>query len=536
MDKKIIELALLNISKFGDTDIFPFPIDNHVFFDRKDDVVKYLLNLDKTFDEQLDKFPPVNINTCSSVGYTGFRWVTLIDPIWNAYFLSLVLSISNEIEKERIAISKKVIHSYRFLPDTINGYLFDQNVNWQSFQRESLEIVKSSDYQFVVTCDIADFYNRVYHHKLENALLRLGIKGNAPKRIIEVLQKFSGTNSYGLPIGGPASRILAELSLNNTDKILQLSGIRFTRFVDDIHLFAKTQEEAHANLNFLAMKLMGNEGLTLQKHKTQILSKAEFINLVASRLNADTEDGKTKHRAKFMSLPIRYDPYSPSADEDYKKIKSELQEFDILDLLNEELRKTRIHQQFSKHLLKALNVLDANIVSQAMTAISNRLEMLYPIFPNLMIAAYANFDKLDKPAKNSLITSLQELVKKDSYIIQVELNVAYLIRVLGKEHTSENEELLAQLYKKFSNSILVKSWVMQVFASWKMQFWLSDLKSNFSTMTKWERKIFILASYFMKDEGKHWRDHNKNNFTDYEIIIRDWGTDKIKSTSWEIPL
>ena len=48
-----------------------------------------------------------------------------------------------------------------------------------------------------------------------------------------------------------------------------------------------------------------------------------------------------------MSLPIRYDPYSPTADEDYKNIKKELGQFDILDLLNEELRKTRIHQQFS---------------------------------------------------------------------------------------------------------------------------------------------------------------------------------------------
>jgi hypothetical protein len=284
------------------------------------------------------------------------------------------------------------------------------------------------------------------------------------------------------------------------------------------------------------MKLMANEGLTLQKHKTQILSKAEFVNLVESRLNADTEEGKTTHRAKFMSLPIRYDPYSPSADEDYKKIQSELKEFDILDLLNEELRKTRIHQQFSKHLLKAFNVLDSNIVSQAIKAISKRLDLLYPIFPSLMIATFANFEKLDDNTKRILISSLQELVQKDSYIIQIELNVAYLVRVIGKDHTSENEELLAQLYRKFSNSILVKSWITQVFASWRMQFWLSDLKPNFSTMTKWERKIFILGSYFMKDEGRHWRDHNKNNFSDYEMIVRDWGAEKIQSKTWEIPL
>lgn len=536
MDKKHIELALLNIDKFGDTDIFPFTIEKQIFFDNKKDVIKHIQNIHSKHTEYLDKLPPVNINTFSPVGYTGFRWATQIDPIWNVYLLSLVLSIADKIETERISSTKNIIHSYRYSPDSSNGTLFDSNINWLSFQKKSLELVKNSDYQFVVACDVADFYSRIYHHKLENALLRLGLTDDTPKKILDILQKFSGTNSYGLPIGGPAARILAELTLNNTDKILQMNGIVFTRFVDDIHLFAKTQEEAHASLNYLAIKLMTNEGLTLQKHKTQILSKSEFINLVSSRLNAETEDGKTKHRAKFMSLPVRYDPYSPTANEDYKKIKNELGQFDILDLLNEELRKTRIHQQFSKHLLKTLNVLDENIVSNAFIAISDRIELLYPIFPNLMIAAFSNFEKLNHDSKKILISKLRELVVKDSYIIQVELNVAYLIRVLGKDHTSENEEIIAQLYRKFPNSILVKSWVMQVFTHWKLHFWLTDQKQNFPTMSKWERRIFIIASYFMKDEGSHWRTHNKKGFTEFEIIVRDWAASKVSNTNWEIPL
>lgn len=536
MDKKHIELALTNIINFGDTDIFPFPIENHIFFDKKEAVVKFIQDLHKNFSDNLSKNPPVNISTFSPVGYTGFRWATLVDPIWNAYLLALVISIGKEIENDRISIDKKMIHSYRFQPSTTKGTLFNNDINWLSFQKDSLELIKTSDYQFVVSCDIADFYSRIYHHKLENALLRLGLKNDIPKRILDILQKFSATNSYGLPIGGPAARILAELALNSIDKILQLQGVKFTRFVDDIYLFANSQEQAHANLNFLAIKLMTNEGLTLQKHKTQILAKSEFQNLVTTRLTAESEEGKTKDRAKFMSLPIKYDPYSPTALEDFKKVKKELEEFNILDLLKEELRKTRIHQQFSRHLLKALNVLDEKVVSQAFIAISYRLEALYPIFPSLMIAAFSNYSKLNDQAKRELITKLQELIKTDSYILQVELNVAYLLRVLGKEHTTENEELIAFLYKKFPNSILIKSWIIQIFANWKLHFWLSDQKINFSTMTKWERRIFILASYFMKDEGRHWREHNKTNFTDFEKIVRDWGSEKIKNINWDIPL
>jgi len=536
MDKKYIELALKNITKYGDTDIFPFPIENNVFFDNQDKAIKHLKKFDSSFSENIDKSPPVNISTCSPLGYTGFRWATQIDPEWNAYFLALVLSIAEESEKERIKTGHKVVHSYRFDPNYENGQLFNLEVNWRSFHLESLEIAKTDKYDYVVTCDIADFYSRIYHHRLENALLTLNLKNDTPKRIMGILQKFSGTNSYGLPIGGPAARILAELALNNLDKILKLRGVRFTRFVDDIHIFASTKEEAHQFLNFLSIKLMNNEGLTLQKHKTQILSKSEFIKLISSRINADSEDGKTRYRAKFMALPVRYDPYSPTADEDYKEIKKELESFDILGLLNEELRKSRIHQQFSKHLLKSLSVLDSEIVSEAFNAIVQRLDLLYPIFPNLMMAATYNFDKLNSKAQETLLVSLQELVKTDSYIIQIELNAAYMIRLLGKKQTPENEETLSILLKKFQDSILVRSWILQVFTNWKMDFWLSDLRSSFPTMTKWERRIFIVASYFMKDEGSHWRNHNKKGFSDFEVLIRDWAAERVQIKDWNIPL
>jgi hypothetical protein len=536
MDKKYIELAIKNITRYGDTDIFPFPIENNVFFDNQEKTVKHFLKFDSSYSENIDKSPPVNISTCSPIGYTGFRWATQIDPEWNAYFLALVLSVAEESEKQRVKTEQKVIHSYRFKPDYETGQLFDIDINWRSFHLESLEIAKSDKYEYVVTCDIADFYSRIYHHRLENALLRLNFNNDTPKRIMGILQKFSGTNSYGLPIGGPAARILAELALNNLDKILKLNGIRFTRFVDDIHLFASSKEEAHQFLNFLSIKLMNNEGLTLQKHKTQILTKSEFIKLVSSRIHADSEDGKTQYRTKFMALPVRYDPYSPTADEDYKEIKKELESFDILGLLNEELRKSRIHQQFSKHLLKSLSVLDSEIVSEAFIAIVQRLDLLYPIFPNLMMAATHNFDKLNPRAQERLLDALQELVKTDSYIIQIELNAAYMVRLLGKKQTTENEETLSFLNKKFQDSMLVRSWILQVFSNWKMDFWLSDLRSNFPTMTKWERRIFIVASYFMKDEGSHWRNHNKKGFSDFEILIRDWAADRIQIKDWNIPL
>ncbi|WP_341477987.1 reverse transcriptase domain-containing protein, partial [Proteus mirabilis] len=81
------------------------------------------------------------------------------------------------------------------------------------------------------------------------------------------------------------------------------------RYVDDFVIFCETREEAHSILTLLSKKLMENEGLTLQKHKTNILSKDEFVSLTQSKLFGSSEDIDSPMQAKFMSLPIRYDPY-----------------------------------------------------------------------------------------------------------------------------------------------------------------------------------------------------------------------------------
>jgi hypothetical protein len=43
-------IAVDNISHWGDTDVFPLPSENHVFFDRRDDVVALLVQLHAQFD------------------------------------------------------------------------------------------------------------------------------------------------------------------------------------------------------------------------------------------------------------------------------------------------------------------------------------------------------------------------------------------------------------------------------------------------------------------------------------------------------
>lgn len=214
IDKKFISLAIDNIVNYGDTDIFPYPIENIVLRDKKSDIINLIHDFDKRYSDNksfnaiIQETPPQNIYTCSPIGYNGFRWATAIEPFWNVYLLSLVLSISEELENNRV--KKHIVHSYRYKPEITSGSLFNNNYGWRSFQERANYVVTNGKFKYVLSCDIADFYNRIYHHRLENALLRSSVNKVGVKKILSILTRISNGTSYGLPIGGPAARILAE--------------------------------------------------------------------------------------------------------------------------------------------------------------------------------------------------------------------------------------------------------------------------------------------------------------------------------------
>ena len=515
-------LAIKNFVKYGDTDIFPFPYETRMFNDIFEDVLATLASTNKDFNNKLNECPPVNISTCSMVGYTGYRWATQIDPFWNVYFLGLVLHMGDKIENSRV--SSDVVYSYRFKPDFTTGALFDNNVNWRKFQLDRLDLaLNDENIKFIVTCDIADFYTRIYHHRLENALDRLDQHKQTSSKIKKLIQTFSGTNSYGLPVGGPASRILAELALDSLDHILIINNIKFKRYVDDFIIFCETKEQAHSTLTFINRTLMENEGLTLQKHKTNILTRDEFVSLSQSKLNGLDEDEQSSVKAKFMSLPIRFDPYSPNAIEQYEEIKDSLQDFDLLGMLGDELQKSKINQPFSRQLIKAFTVTDDKVLSSAFKIIFNSITDLYPIFNSIIQVATTNWHRFDDDTKQFIYSATIKLWRTDSFILKTELNLAYVVKLLAKQYDTSNLTLLIDIYKKNTSSILITQLITQTMAKWNTYYWLSDLKRLFPTMTPWQRRLFIVSSYLLGDEGNHWQQHNNAKFTFIDKLYKQWG-------------
>jgi hypothetical protein len=433
-----------------------------------------------------------------------------------------------------VSIQKKSVFSYRYKPNEDSGYLFDKDVNWRSFYSTALEEAEGIDGLFVVRFDISDFYNRIYHHRLENAIIRIGADPEIKNRIMRILKDISNNDSYGLPVGGNAARILAELLLNSMDQLMQSKRFRFFRYVDDYIIFASSKEDAYHKLNWCVEYLLRNWGLTLQKSKTQIQTKSEFIS--HAKANLEGEDNiENKERTDFMRIHIHYDPYSLTADEDYTRLKDKLNGFDIINLIKDEIKKSKLHIALGKQLMQSIAFLSDEKLNLAVNAICSNLDVLYPVLPTILQVLYKKVDVLDDDTKKHIVEVFAQLVEEDSYLFQTENNAAYLIRILSKVNIERSVQAIDYMYSN-STYILVKTNCIYAMANLGNHYWLANLKTRFTTFTSWERRAFLVASYFLRDEGRHWRDHTKEQFSDIEIIIRDWVSTKNIITGWKIPL
>lgn len=520
--------AIKNIIRFGDTDIFPFPFERYLFDEKEEETLDFLESIHRDIDASISKFPPLTLVKLSQVGYYGFRRATMIEPFWNAYFLGLVISLAERIEQSRVPENEGKVFSYRFDWNDDKGSLF-KDTTWIDYKQKCIEL--SSSYEFVLQTDISNFYPRVNHHKLENELKRIDGSTDIPKRIIKMLSIFSGTISYGLPVGGPAARILAELALNHADFHLRSKGITFCRYADDYTIFCNSESEGYKTLVLLSEKL-ANDQLGLQKGKTKIMSSEEFREIHHFLDPQPNDDSVSDEEQKLLNISIRFDPYSATAVEDYVALKEAVREIDIIGILSKEVNKTRIDQTVTKQAINAIKALDEENQVHAVRILLdlNNLTILSPVFTTILRSIRSIYEEINERGKDLIDNALMELFASENYLTKIDINLNYIIQVLANRHSQSKEELFVRLYETEVNHLL-KRQIIVAMANWDCHYWLVDIKNQFTTMTKWERRAFIYASYFLGDEGKHWRSHSKSLFSEDEILVRDWCSERIQSNN-----
>lgn len=265
------------------------------------------------------------------------------------------------------------------------------------------------------------------------------------------------------------------------------------------------------------------------------MTSAEFkatSPITASNEDDDPEqqgkDAAAAHERsqKLLRFSLRFDPYSPTAEEDYEKLKSEIRKFDILGLLKTELAKSRIHVAISRKIISAVRYLDGRTKDDAVLSIVNNSDVLYPIFSSALIMIERIYDELEEETKISISQKIVELIRADSHVFRVDVHLCFAVRVLQHSHTEEVQQLLKYLYENRSSPILRRD-IILVMALWGDWYWLSDLKNQYRRLSDAEKRALLVASYSLKDEGKHWRTHIKKELNPFEQFILSWAGTRV---------
>lgn len=311
-------IAINNIIKEGTTDVELFKRPFELKILENSEIRREIIE-DVVSSIQTCKFENLKVNKIGHVlvpkknlcDYRKCAWIDVVDEI---KYLTLVLVMAKNIEIARNNKSNKKVFSYRLKTRGNNGYIFDNNYNYTSFRNRIIEKSNMRNKKIVVECDISNFYDRLNLHRLESILLSIEkIDKDVIKLLNELLLFWSNRDSYGLPVGSNASRILAEAALIEVDNYLISKNIDFCRFVDDYRIFAKTSSEAHKNLAILVERL-NKEGLFLNSSKTAIkeLVKKTYNPEIEKKINENTKTPNKIIRGYAGLIPLKFRELSDS--------------------------------------------------------------------------------------------------------------------------------------------------------------------------------------------------------------------------------
>lgn len=262
-----LDFALRHISRYYDTDFFPRSEEYFAIQYCWDEVKEFILESD--FDRLLSAAPLV-VPWPKTRG--GFRIVHRLEPIDSLVYTALAKTIAPRIEASRANL--EVACSYRISESDYS--FFEDGSGFQTY-RTRCELL-AEKYPYVLSTDIADFYNKIYLHRLQNAIqLAIDTPTGISKRIEYFLTALNTKASQGIPVGPAASIIMAEATLIDADQFFDQRGIEHVRYVDDFRVFGSSYNSLQTILQEFCVYLHENQRLSLSAEKTLIRKSEDFI-------------------------------------------------------------------------------------------------------------------------------------------------------------------------------------------------------------------------------------------------------------------
>ena len=503
LGEESLEWALKHLTRYYDSDFCPVAFEFSAIKQGWTSIKSHLRSID--LDEYTPQSPLIHLAPKAN---GTFRVVHRLDPIDSLLYTALVYEVHRIIEDYRIPESESIACSYRIKPD-VSGSFFDrEETGWDNFTRKTELLADEYVGGYVLTCDIADFYNQIYLHRIQNVLAEAGPAEGEPRaKAIECfLTRLNTKTSRGVPVGPAASIVLAEAIMADIDKKILAYTHDFVRWVDDIRIFLSSEWEATYVLHELTRYLYSNHRLVLSGEKTLILQVKDFKARYFRDREAE-EKSAISATAEVLAL-----------DQIMAEMLAGLPAYEAADLaMDIDVERERIHEKISE--LSEFEVLSKaylQLLDKMLSADRLDMTMLRRIF---RVAARHRI-------RSILPLSLTNFTKLLPVVREV---VIYLYRVVNEEVVKRHWSLFQDIMKAKQMSLpFVNMWVSFLLTNShfagtdipnvlairdraliarrdKDTTWVKSYKDGLDNLPPWDRRaVLYSASILSSDELKHW--------------------------------
>ncbi len=413
-------------------------------------------------------------------GDLSYRQATQLHPQDSILLTAILHEHGQGIEDLRQPDDR--VFSYRFKPTNKHG-LYAREISWNDFWNEALD--RSWNHKWILHCDIADFYNQIYHHTIENQLPECGFPNTAVKWIKNLLQSTTRKVSRGIPVGPHGMHLIAEATMIPIDNSLITKDINYIRYVDDFIIFCNSQSEARRIIYEIATTLDRQQRLILQQHKTRIFSAEDFQEFAAKMV----EDRPVNdEEAELLSIIRKYDhgnpyatlTYNQIASEDWKRFESEVVVEIVADYLNQEPIDYVRLRWFFRRLAQVGH-------PGALQVIIDHFEQLEPCLSS--VCSYITSIQSIPPAEWESIGGRLLGIMDEHLIMDTEFARLSILSLFSKNEHIDHFKALARRFEN-SGGHTRRQILFAAMANANID-WLREQKETIESMDPWQKMAYV---------------------------------------------
>ncbi len=423
----------------------------------------------------------------------SYRQATQLHPQDSILLTAAVYQYGRGIEDRRLGTD--TIFSYRFDPDVKHG-LYGARGLWNDFW--SLGIEMSDAYSHVLYCDVADFYNQISHHSVENQLMASDFPKPVCKWINSLLGSTTAKVSRGLPIGPHAAHLIAESTLIPIDNSLKTNGITFIRYSDDILVFCPSHDEAKRALQTIATILDKQQRLSLQRHKTRILVRDEFRDMygkmVEDRPISLNEDRVLNIIRKYSGgNPYAAVTYNQVSAEDWKQFSEDI----VRGIIDEYLGQDAIDHVRLRWFFRRLAQVGH---PGAMKVVVDNIAWLVPCLPS--VCSYiTSLQSIPPDEWREVGTEVLRFLEPGSHF-DTEFGRLSLLSLFSKNRDIDHFGELVQMFS--ASDPYARREILLAAKTNSQVDWLREHKETYESMDPWQKIAFVYCSSILpEDERQH---------------------------------